>query len=414
MARRTRPIVLLVICVAACKGESRDNRAAPKHDAALQPSMPLPDVPIVASTVTTAPLPRQQAGVIAIDGRGQITTADVVSSWDGRMPAVTMPLVDADLEKLWLDDWLGERPPPASYTDDLTPAKWRAAKQRRKADASRVVFEAPAVGSATSHLIRATVRVRSAAPDDASPDLPAILASANAPAHALAHVAILRGGMLIVDAGSTLRTLVELSRYAGPSAPARRPWLELQLDDRGVEIMLIPATRDESGSDTYQTKLVAWGQLDRAALQAGLAMGAAPPDVDLVVGDGATVQKLVDVIALLDSLGVRTFGVAERPVERHTQSLGREWIRRFVRRHDEEFSYCYEFNFREKPSLAGTVTTSFRILPDGRITEIEASGVDADVADCIALVLERIRFPAFDDPVGLRVNYPFTLRPASP
>jgi hypothetical protein len=167
----------------------------------------------------------------------------------------------------------------------------------------------------------------------------------------------------------------------------------------------------------FASKLLAWGELAQASLGAALAehagATASPPEVDLVVGDGASVQQLVDVIAHLHALGIRTFGVAERaapPDSRHLQEPDRAWIKRTVGQYNTDFQYCYERRLMEKPSLAGTVTSTFLVLPDGHTSLVEAVGMDAAVAECVALAIEGIRFPPFDQPDGIPVRYPFIFR----
>jgi hypothetical protein len=419
-----RAWLALGLAAAACKGESKATAPEPttqqqprderRADADPRPGARLPDVPTVDAAVG-APLPRQPGGILVIDGAGRIAVADAAPSWDGALPDQTKPLPEPELEKLWLDDQRGGSGTRlALAADDLTPPKWRAARKRRAKE--RAV---PPVAGPPSRMVRATLSVRTDPDDDLGRSTPAIFASPTAPARLLAKVLVLRGGTLVVRTNAATRALTgALAMYTGPSEPPAKPWLELHLDDRGVHVLPVPTKRPPVPTP-FASKFVAWGSLDRANLSAALAEHAgatgSPPEIDLVVGDQVPTQRLVDVIAHMQSLGIRTFGVAEStaaPDSRHRQELDRDWIRRTIRRHADEVTYCYERRLAERPNLAGTVTTSFRVLPDGHTALVDATGVDADVSDCIALVLEGIRFPPFEQPLGVSVSYPFELRQA--
>ena len=61
-----------------------------------------------------------------------------------------------------------------------------------------------------------------------------------------------------------------------------------------------------------------------------------------------------------------------------------------------------------KPGLSGTVQTQFFISPNGTVTASNGSGVDAEVANCVADVIRGIEFPKPKGGGGVQVNYPFT------
>ena len=94
--------------------------------------------------------------------------------------------------------------------------------------------------------------------------------------------------------------------------------------------------------------------------------------------------------------------------------LPKEVIRRYVRRHLERISYCYESQLLGAPGLAGTVMAVFRIDgASGTVVSATASGLSEPVARCVAEVIEAISFPASPSRGGLtQVNYPFEFRPA--
>jgi len=91
--------------------------------------------------------------------------------------------------------------------------------------------------------------------------------------------------------------------------------------------------------------------------------------------------------------------------------LDKAIIRRYIKRNIQKLTYCYEKQLLTKPGLAGTVSTQFFIAPNGTVTSSQASGVDPEVADCVAGVIRNIEFPKPKGGGGVQVNYPFTFRP---
>ncbi|MEZ4362320.1 MAG: AgmX/PglI C-terminal domain-containing protein [Kofleriaceae bacterium] len=88
-------------------------------------------------------------------------------------------------------------------------------------------------------------------------------------------------------------------------------------------------------------------------------------------------------------------------------------IRRSIKHHVSKIQHCYEKELLTKPSLAGTVHTTFLITPQGKVASSHASGVDASVAACIAAVLKTIEFPKPKNGGSVEVNFPFTFRSAN-
>ncbi|MEO6773174.1 MAG: AgmX/PglI C-terminal domain-containing protein [Kofleriaceae bacterium] len=91
-------------------------------------------------------------------------------------------------------------------------------------------------------------------------------------------------------------------------------------------------------------------------------------------------------------------------------SLDRSSIRRYIHRNLEKFTYCYERRLLGHPRLHGTVEASFTIQPDGHVGEARATGVDDEVASCVADVIRKLEFPATHGSGIVRVNYPFVFR----
>jgi biopolymer transport protein ExbD len=91
--------------------------------------------------------------------------------------------------------------------------------------------------------------------------------------------------------------------------------------------------------------------------------------------------------------------------------LDKAIIRRYVKRNIQKIQYCYEKELLAKPGLSGTVSTQFFITPNGEVATASGSGVDPNVASCVAGVIKAIVFPKPKGGGGVQVNYPFTFRP---
>lgn len=90
--------------------------------------------------------------------------------------------------------------------------------------------------------------------------------------------------------------------------------------------------------------------------------------------------------------------------------LDKKIIRRYILRSIAKIQYCYEHELLADNALAGTVTVKFVIAPDGSVQAAHGSGVNDNVASCVAGVVKNINFPRPDGLV--QVNYPFTFRAA--
>jgi pSer/pThr/pTyr-binding forkhead associated (FHA) protein len=90
--------------------------------------------------------------------------------------------------------------------------------------------------------------------------------------------------------------------------------------------------------------------------------------------------------------------------------LDKAIIRRYIKRNIQKITYCYEKQLLAKPGLAGTVQTQFFITPNGNVASSSGSGVDPEVANCVADVIHGIEFPKPKGGGGVQVNYPFTFR----
>lgn len=85
-------------------------------------------------------------------------------------------------------------------------------------------------------------------------------------------------------------------------------------------------------------------------------------------------------------------------------------IRRYMKRHLPEVTYCYEKELLAKPDLAGTVTATFLLDASGQVITSSADGVDDQVDQCIAAVVKRIEFPRLAPSGSYKIRYPFILQ----
>jgi hypothetical protein len=87
--------------------------------------------------------------------------------------------------------------------------------------------------------------------------------------------------------------------------------------------------------------------------------------------------------------------------------LDKAIIRRYIKRNIQKIQYCYEKQLLAKPTLAGTVSAQFFITPNGTVAQSNGSGLDPEVASCVAEVIKNIEFPKPKGGGGVQVNYPF-------
>ncbi len=89
-------------------------------------------------------------------------------------------------------------------------------------------------------------------------------------------------------------------------------------------------------------------------------------------------------------------------------------VKRYVRRWTQALTFCYDQGAEVTPGLAGTITAEFTIDADGRAKAVTASGVDDNVATCIAGVIENIEFPAPKPGPSAVVRVPLTFHATQP
>jgi hypothetical protein len=203
-----------------------------------------------------------------------------------------------------------------------------------------------------------------------------------------------------------------------------QPWMEVRVTASGIEVEGVPgvpaklATLDPKAlADAFAKERAARGITDRT-------------DVDVLVANDVDVQRLVDVLIALDGAGARIFSLGQLPAAdnpelakrgkrvasaqlRTIQSVGdlpKYVIKETLAGAYPQVKACYETGLATKPELAGVVSTQFFITPNGTVASSNASGVDGEVALCIADVIKGIEFPKPAGGGGVQVNAPFILR----
>ena len=99
--------------------------------------------------------------------------------------------------------------------------------------------------------------------------------------------------------------------------------------------------------------------------------------------------------------------VVGKPEISASSTYDKSIVRRYIRRHLNEISYCYEKQLLAHPNLGGDVKVSFFISPTGSVQSASGEGFDGEVSSCLAGVIKTIEFPAPGEGGGVQVNYPF-------
>jgi len=103
-----------------------------------------------------------------------------------------------------------------------------------------------------------------------------------------------------------------------------------------------------------------------------------------------------------------------RPVIRG--SLDKEIIRRVIRRHRNEYRYCYEKQLNKEQDLSGKISVKFTIAGNGSIIASSVSDStmnNSDVESCLTRKIKRWVFPAPKGGGIVTVKYPFIFKPGS-
>jgi hypothetical protein len=395
------------VLLSACSSDPPDARPVPSdvQTVTKQPNLPRVDDPDIVLSPALAPQP---AAFVWIGPKGKLELGVVGPIWDGTPPTTRHLLMM-----------------PSEVRTEVLQAALTSN------DAIRGAAQAQLLGKdATAAPIDSTRQSTAAIVRDAELDgvVPIVSANPATPAVAVARVLVRAGGMIAVtyDRGAKLLQFgAQLGAVHGATS-----WVELHVDVDGIHVIEIPS------GDRHE---IPWnnGQLDRGFLRLAYAKlsttaaGPTDPDIDLLFGPDVNTQNLVDIIVLLRSLGAKHLfvgvrppgAVADRIAPRRATTTGnvvlgqpvsngdldKAIIRRYMRRNMQKFQYCYEKKLLTSPALSGTVATEFFITPQGTVAGAHASGVDPEVAECVAGVINGIEFPKPRGGGGVQVNYPLTL-----
>jgi hypothetical protein len=228
---------------------------------------------------------------------------------------------------------------------------------------------------------------------------------------------------IAVALGTTVRPLrIETSDENDWERAGR--WIELRLGVSDLTLEAVP-----------ETLMPVTGPLDQASLAAALDEARSHRDldplarVDVLVDPHVDVQRLIDMLVALEQVGVRMVGLGEIPAtgstaaaqrgHRHAElsfgqpnaqgDLEKKTIREFIKHKRVQILACYE-RAAVVVGRSGTVQTQFFITPNGSVATSSGSGVDPNVANCVADVIKTIEFPKPKGGGGVQVNYPFTFR----
>jgi CHAT domain-containing protein len=90
----------------------------------------------------------------------------------------------------------------------------------------------------------------------------------------------------------------------------------------------------------------------------------------------------------------RTPAVPDAASQSADGNLDGDRLQRYIQRHAETLSTCFRQRQLVRPDLAGTVTATFVISASGSVESSSATGLDPDVARCVAGAIKTIAFPA--------------------
>ncbi|HTJ46239.1 MAG TPA: AgmX/PglI C-terminal domain-containing protein [Kofleriaceae bacterium] len=236
--------------------------------------------------------------------------------------------------------------------------------------------------------------------DDGGPaSLPLVIADRDVPASAVVDALRLDGGSIAVSTGEGDRVRAFAVAFILSSAPPP--------DGDRVAISLAGGhtpSADELASVAGKPVWIDPGDVSANALVATLAAVSAKGPSSIHFGTPPAP-------AADDQLAHAATGPDVRIGQPNAVGdLDKDEIRRVIKRNIQKLTYCYEKQLLVKPDLAGTVATQFFIAPDGSVATANATGVDPDVATCVADTIRKMQFPKPRGGGGVQVNYPFTFR----
>jgi hypothetical protein len=79
-------------------------------------------------------------------------------------------------------------------------------------------------------------------------------------------------------------------------------------------------------------------------------------------------------------------------------------ITRYVKRETMKYRYCYEKRLVVEPTLHGTLTLAFHVLPDGTVNQVRVEGVDNEIENCAASIVRRMQLPKQTEELVVRTK----------
>jgi len=238
------------------------------------------------------------------------------------------------------------------------------------------------------------------------------------------------------DGGATARPLLITFLQIPGSLPPEPDTVELGFTVRpdGVRGAAYRGVNPDDATWTWSGDLAGLGGAYHQGQAVGALLGAQA--VRIRIDGDLTTGALLTAIAALLAANVNAISIGEpvyaasgygtnsssrgRPAVVPRLTLGQPTIdggydkatlRRYLRRNQPKFKFCYERVLLAKPAIEGTVTATFTITPTGSITQAAATGVDPEVESCIAGFLVGIEVPKPKDGKPVTVSYPFTFAP---
>ena len=97
----------------------------------------------------------------------------------------------------------------------------------------------------------------------------------------------------------------------------------------------------------------------------------------------------------------------EQPAQ--VMNLSKEVVTTEIDRNMKSLTACYDDELKAKPTLHGTITTSFVVQPDGKVSNVkvaESTLKDQSVEMCVIEIYSKMQFPKADQKT--EVTFPLT------
>jgi hypothetical protein len=249
------------------------------------------------------------------------------------------------------------------------------------------------------------------------PQRVAVAARPHAKAAALIEALTETEGALLVATGDDVRPLRLLFGPRSGAIAFVDKWLEVRVTGKDILVERVPDTPISVAAIPELAKAF-------AALRAKYPKATA---TDVLVAADVDAQRLVAVLAALDAAGARAIELGSVPAPGDPQAklrgtrilrvsvgtpsasaIPRDQTQTPVRDAHAKLLACYETALAAKPELGGVVVVEIAIDAKGKVTTVNATGVDPDLATCMAGVIKAIKFPAGKD--ATRVRLPIAVR----